>query len=72
MNSPAIAPSAIVRIREHIEAGRLQPAIDDADSALPLSAIADRPLILGLKSLALVTTGYALDALRVATTAHEN
>lgn len=71
MNSPATSSSAIVRIREHIETGRLQQAIEAADVAMESSTSEDRPLILCLKSLALVTTGKSLEALRVATTAHE-
>ncbi len=64
-------PSAGSLIREHIEAGRLQQAIDDADAALASATERERPMLLSLKSLGLVTTGQALDGLRTATHAHE-
>ena len=71
MNLAVNTPSAADRIRDQIEAGGLGEAIAAVDGALEHCTSAERPILLGLKSLALVSTGQALEGLRVATQARE-
>jgi len=71
MESAAAPHITATRIREHIEGGRLLQALADADIALESANATEQPILLCLKSLALVTTGQALAGLRIATQAHE-
>ncbi len=71
MNLAVNTPSAADRIRGQIEAGGLGEAIAAVDGALESCTSAERPILLGLKSLALVSIGQALEGLRVATHARE-
>ncbi len=58
-------------IAAHLEAGRLQVALDVSLDALAACSGAERPMLLCMKCNALVTLGKPLDALRAATEARE-
>jgi diguanylate cyclase (GGDEF)-like protein len=58
-------------IAMHIETGRLQIALDTAVAALAVCTAQERVPILCMQCNALVTMGRPLEALRVATSAHE-
>jgi diguanylate cyclase (GGDEF)-like protein len=65
---PVVAASVIL---EHLEAGRLQVALDAANAALSVCVAADQAMLLCTKCNALVMLGNPLAALRVATLARE-
>lgn len=71
MHNVDASPTAATQIREHIEGRRLLQALAEADSALESASAIEQPILLSLKSLALVTTGQALEGLRIATQAQE-
>ncbi len=62
---------AAALIASHLEAGRLQVALDASRDALATCSDAERPMLLCMKCNALVTLGKPLDALRAATQARE-
>lgn len=65
---PSLSATAVLA---HLEAGRLQTALDTADSALAQCAPGDEVMLLCMKGNALVTLGNPLEALRVASSARE-
>jgi len=58
-------------ILAHLEAGRLQTALETANSALAVCPAGEEAMLLCMKCNALVTLGNPLEALGVATTARE-
>lgn len=68
ISDPSLSATAILA---HLEAGRLQTALETADSALAQCQPDEAAMLLCMKCNALVTLGKPLEALRVATAARE-
>ncbi len=69
--APADSPLSAAAVLAHLEAGRLQTALDVSNQALALCSDADEALLLCMKCNALVAMGNPLEALRVASAARE-